>query len=43
MPTFKAVRNLDRCSWYPGAVLPDILDDFEMPKVEIAQQLGISL
>jgi antitoxin HigA-1 len=42
MPTFKAVRNPDRCPSHPGAVLSDILDDFKMPKAEISQRLGIS-
>jgi antitoxin HigA-1 len=42
MPTYKAVRNPDRCPSHPGAVLSDILDDFKMPKAEIAQRLGIS-
>ncbi len=39
MPTYKAVRNPNRCPSHPGAVLVDILDDFKMPKAEIAQRL----
>jgi antitoxin HigA-1 len=42
MPTYKAVRNPDRCPSHPGAVLSDILDDFKMSKAEVAQRLGIS-
>jgi antitoxin HigA-1 len=42
MPAYKAVRNPDRCPSHPGAVLVDILDDFKMPKAEIAQRLGMS-
>ena len=42
MPTYKAVRNPHHCPSHPGAVLADILEDFKMPKAEIAQRLGIS-
>jgi antitoxin HigA-1 len=42
MPTFKAVRNPNRCPSHPGAVLADILEDISMSKTEIAQGLGIS-
>ena len=42
MPTFKTVRNPDRCPSHPGAVLTDILDNYKMAKAEISQRLGIS-
>jgi antitoxin HigA-1 len=42
MPTYKAVRNPDRCPSHPGAALADILDDITMSKVEVAQCLDIS-
>ena len=42
MPTYKAVRDPDRCPSHPGAALADILEDFAMPKTEVAERLGIS-
>jgi antitoxin HigA-1 len=42
MPTYKAVRNPNRCPSHPGAVLTDSLEGIKMPKAEIAQGLGIS-
>ena len=42
MPTYKAVRDPKRCPSHPGAALADILEDFTMPKTEVAERLGIS-
>jgi antitoxin HigA-1 len=42
MPTYKAVRSLDRYPSHPGTVLSDVFDDFKMPKAELSQSLGIS-
>lgn len=42
MPTYKAVRNKNRCPSHPGAVIGDILQDIDKTKSEIASLLGIS-
>ena len=42
MPTYKAVRDPNRCPSHPGASLADILEDFTMSKAEVAERLGIS-
>ena len=42
MPTYKAVRNKNRCPSHPGAVISDILQDIDKTKSEIASLLGIS-
>ena len=42
MPTYKAARDPNRCPSHPGVALADILEDFTIPKAEIAQGLGIS-
>lgn len=43
MPSYPAVRNLDRCPTHPGELLKeDVLPAVGKPKAEIAGLLGIS-
>ena len=42
MPSYKAIRDPNRCPSHPGALLDDIIPATGMTKAEIASRLGIS-
>jgi len=42
MAEYVAKRNPNRCPTHPGALLAEVVDSLKMPKVEVADALGIS-
>ena len=42
MIEYEAVKNINRCPSHPGAVLDDLIKDFDFSKKQIAELLGIS-
>lgn len=42
MAEYAAKRNPNRCPTHPGALLAEVVESLRLPKVEIAEAIGIS-